>query len=112
MASSFFSFPLWGVPLINDGEDLLKFYSITSNQMAAMVYWAGLAFRPVNALVPKGRTALHYAAAAGFLEVMTILLDDGANYWIRDQQGETPLALARRYGRIAAGNLLRRTGRQ
>ena len=65
---------------------------------------------PVNGLGPKGRTALHYAAAAGFLEVITILLDHGANYSIRDHQGETPLALARRYERISAGNLLEERG--
>jgi ankyrin repeat protein len=65
---------------------------------------------PVNSLGPKGRTALHYAAAAGFQEVMTILLDHGANYWIRDHQGETPLALARQYDRIAAWNLLKERG--
>jgi len=64
----------------------------------------------VNAPGPKGRTALHYAAAAGFLEVMAILLDHGANYRIRDQHGETPLALARRYDRAAAGNLLEERG--
>ncbi len=65
---------------------------------------------PVNGLGPKGRTALHYAAAASFLEVMTILLDHGADYRIRDHQGETPLALARRYDRIAAGSLLEERG--
>ncbi len=65
---------------------------------------------PVNEPGPKGRTALHYAAAAGFVEVMTILLDHDANHRIRDHQGETPLALARRYDRIAAGNLLEERG--
>ena len=65
---------------------------------------------PVNAIGPKGRTALHYAAAAGFLEVMMILLDHGADYWIRDHQGETPLALARRYDRIDAANMLEERG--
>jgi ankyrin repeat protein len=65
---------------------------------------------PVNALGPQGRTALHYAAAAGFLEVMTILLDHGADCRIRDHRGETALALARRYDRIAAGNLLEERG--
>jgi uncharacterized protein len=65
---------------------------------------------PVNAVGPKGRTALHYAAAAGFLDVMTILLDHGADYWIRDRQGETPLALARRYDRFAAANMLEERG--
>ncbi len=65
---------------------------------------------PVNGLGPQGRTALHYAAAAGFLEVLRILLEYGADYRIRDQQGETPLALARRYDRIAAANLLEERG--
>ncbi len=65
---------------------------------------------PVNARGPKGRTALHYAAAAGFLQVMAVLLDHGADYRLRDHQGETPLALARRYGRIAAGSLLEDRG--
>jgi ankyrin repeat protein len=65
---------------------------------------------PVNAPGPKGRTALHYAAAAGFLQVMTVLLDHGADYRIRDHQGETPLALARRYGRFAAVKLLEDRG--
>ena len=65
---------------------------------------------PVNGLGPKGRTALHYAAAAGFLEVIRILLDYGADYRIRDHQRETPLALARRYDRIAAGDMLEDRG--
>ena len=37
---------------------------------------------------------------------MTILLERGADFRIRDQQGETPLALAGRYDRIDAVNLL------
>ena len=65
---------------------------------------------PVNAVGPKGRTALHYAAAAGFLQVMAILLDHGADYRIRDYQDETPLALARRYDRIPAAALLEERG--
>ena len=65
---------------------------------------------PVNGLGPQGRTALHYATAAGFLDVMTVLLDHGADYRIRDVQDETPLALARRYERAAAVNLLEDRG--
>jgi uncharacterized protein len=61
---------------------------------------------PVNGIGLKRRTALHYAAAAGFVQVMAILLEHGADYRLRDQQGETPLALARRYERTAAVNLL------
>jgi len=48
----------------------------------------------VNEAGPKGRTALHYAATAGFLKVMTILLNHGADFTIRDVQGETPLQQA------------------
>lgn len=65
---------------------------------------------PVNGVGPKGRTALHYAAAAGFQKVITILLDHGADFTIRDEQGETPLDLARRNNRIAAVNLLEKRG--
>ena len=65
---------------------------------------------PVNAIGPKGRTALHYAAAAGFQEVMSTLLDHGADFRIEDHQGETPLKLAYRYERFAAVNLLRDRG--
>jgi uncharacterized protein len=65
---------------------------------------------PVNGMGPKGRTALHYAAAAGFVDVMALLLAHGADYRIRDHHGETPLALARRYERSAAANLLEDRG--
>jgi ankyrin repeat protein len=63
---------------------------------------------PLNALGPQGRTALHYAAAAGFLGVMALLLEHGTDYQVRDQQGETPLAVARRYDRLAAVDMLER----
>lgn len=65
---------------------------------------------PVNGTGPKGRTALHYAAAAGFQEVIKILLEHGADYTIRDEQGQTPLQLARRCKRTAAANLLEKSG--
>ena len=65
---------------------------------------------PVNDIGPKGRTALHYAAAAGFLEVMTVLLDHGADFTIRDDAGETPLQLAGRYKKYAVVDLLKNRG--
>ena len=39
----------------------------------------------------KGKTALHCAAKAGFVQVMKLLLDQGADMEATDQQGETPL---------------------
>jgi ankyrin repeat protein len=64
----------------------------------------------VNAIGPKGRTALHYAAAAGFLRVMTLLLDHGADFTLRDAAGQTALSLAQRAGKTAAANLLAERG--
>lgn len=39
----------------------------------------------------KGKTALHRAAKAGFVETMGVLLDNGAKLDIADHQGETAL---------------------
>jgi ankyrin repeat protein len=64
----------------------------------------------VNEVGPKGRTALHYAAAAGYLEVITLLLYHGADVMIKDDQGETPLQLARRKNKFAAVELLEKRG--
>ncbi len=56
---------------------------------------------------PKGRTALHYAAAAGFLKVMALLLEHGADLTLKDDDGETALDLARRLGKSDAVELFR-----
>lgn len=61
---------------------------------------------PINATDPKGRTALHGAAVAGHMKVMTVLLDHGADVTLKDNQGNTPLALARAGGKTAAAALL------
>ena len=39
----------------------------------------------------KGKTALHYAAKAGFLEVINLLIEKGATVDAIDNDGETPL---------------------
>ena len=39
----------------------------------------------------KGKTALHRAARAGFVETMAVLLDHGASVETEDPSGETPL---------------------
>ena len=45
----------------------------------------------VNFQDHKGKTALHRAAKAGFVESMKILLGNGASVEVIDAQGETPL---------------------
>ena len=64
----------------------------------------------VNARGPHGRTALHYAAAAGYTRVIQVLLAHGADPALQDQQGATALSLARLAGKIAAAALLSQRG--
>src|SRR6201991_2398396 len=42
----------------------------------------------------KGRTALHYAAHQGYLDIVKLLVADGADINYEDHQGETPLFFA------------------
>jgi len=60
----------------------------------------------VNDVGPKGRTALHYAAAAGFTRVITLLLNHGPDLTLKDDAGETALSLAQSAGKTAAARLL------
>jgi ankyrin repeat protein len=62
----------------------------------------------VDAVGPRGRTALHYAARAGHVEVIKVLLEYGASLTITDNDGETPLSLAKAGSKTAATRLLKR----
>jgi truncated hemoglobin YjbI/ankyrin repeat protein len=66
--------------------------------------------RPLNA------TALHYAAKAGFLETIEVLIDHGADSGARDDHGRTPLdwleQAAPSVPRAAVRNLLAREPRR
>ena len=48
----------------------------------------------VNALGPKGRSALHYAAIGGYADSIDLLLASGADKKLQDATGQTPLDLA------------------
>jgi ankyrin repeat protein len=69
----------------------------------------GLGF-DVNLKGPKGswseRTALHFAAAQGKREAVTLLLAAGADPNSRDREGATSLDVARRAGHQAIVDLL------
>jgi ankyrin repeat protein len=45
-----------------------------------------------------GRTALHSAASPNRLEVLQLYLDAGADPWVKDRHGITPLDLAKKRG--------------
>jgi ankyrin repeat protein len=64
----------------------------------------------VNAIGPRGRTALHYAARAGHARVSALLLDYGADLTLRDHQGKSALDLARAAGKTATTTLLMQQG--
>ncbi|MCY4015172.1 MAG: ankyrin repeat domain-containing protein [Gammaproteobacteria bacterium] len=50
----------------------------------------------VNVRNHKGQSALHCAAKAGFVDIVALLLDHGAQVDAEDRAGETPLATALR----------------
>lgn len=53
----------------------------------------------VNAALPNGLTALHYAARSGHLRTVEILLEHGADVSARDEKGATALDLASARGK-------------
>ena len=54
-----------------------------------------------------GRTALHYASAAGHIRVVELLVEHGATLDAKDKLGRTPLELARAGGKRAVAALLK-----
>ena len=53
------------------------------------------------------RCPLHVAAAEGFFHVTKLLLEHGADPWVRDRQGQLPVDEARRMGSKPMVALLR-----
>ena len=53
-----------------------------------------------------GMTPLHNAAAWGYLPIVKVLIEHGANVQARDADGKTPLDLARTYKRKAVVSFL------
>ncbi len=59
-----------------------------------------------NPLDSTGMTALHFAAGHGNLEILQILLQEGAEINFKDINGRSPLHLAASSGNMDAINLL------
>jgi len=60
----------------------------------------------VDGIGPHKRTALHYAANAGFDEVVAMLLPAGADSALVDDKGRSPRDLALRKGHSSTANIL------
>ncbi|MDM8335627.1 ankyrin repeat domain-containing protein [Wolbachia pipientis] len=48
----------------------------------------------LNAIDPGGKTILHHAAYDGHLDKVKYLVEEGANFEIKDKSGKSPLDLA------------------
>ncbi len=65
-----------------------------------------------NLLSELGGTALHEAAAAGGVEMVTLLLDRGVDPTVRSKPGVTALDLARQYGHPPVVELLEKAAKK
>ena len=60
----------------------------------------------INAQTPKGVSALHASAKAGFSIVTQLLIDNGADVNIRDIKGKTPLSYSIKFKRTETEKIL------
>lgn len=63
----------------------------------------------LNATNDHGATALHHAAAKGYLEIARLLIADDADLERTDREGQTPLMIAIRHGHDEIVDLINRT---
>ena len=64
----------------------------------------------INAQTPKGVSALHASAKAGFSIVTQLLIDNGADINIRDFKGKTPLSYSIKFKRKEIEKILLKHG--
>lgn len=64
----------------------------------------------LNAQTPKGVSAMHTSAKAGYLSIVKLLLDAGAQIDIQDRTGKTPLDYALKFKRKKVAKFLKASG--
>ena len=65
----------------------------------------------INAIGPDGRTALHYASRGSSAKLCELLLNAGADRTILDEEGKSPLDIAKSFDKKEIVHLLRVHGR-
>ena len=70
--------PLHAAVQSNDVEKVKKILSVKTKSQ-------------VNVAMPNGETALHIAAQYGYCDILSVLIDEGGDLDMRDEDGHTPL---------------------
>ncbi|MBL6664949.1 MAG: ankyrin repeat domain-containing protein [Rickettsiales bacterium] len=99
-----FSFPLHASSIIDDSQNAFEVTPLMSAAIDQDITGVKFFTRSDNATINQqnigGATALHLASRVGNLEIVKILVKNGANLDIKDNEGWTPLMRA-----VVAGNI-------
>ncbi len=63
----------------------------------------------VNTANDNGATALHQAARGGYVQIVRLLIDNGADLEAKDLRGQTPAMLARAQGHAEVADMIKRS---
>ena len=80
--------------------------AVYTNRYAAVAVFLETDDVRLDAVDETGATALHHAAAEGHLEIARLLLEKGAPINVKNAEGFTPLAMARKKKHDAVAHLL------
>ena len=104
-AAVLFLFVLASLASAEDSGKMLR-DAVRANDMAKVQELLKTPGTDVNSQSTHGQTALHVAASRGLEEIVKALLASGARLDVKDEDGHTPLDLAKAKGQTAVCELL------